>query len=92
MINPLAIMSSQLGRQAAALIGLGALLQRAGVQPGGVLFGAVMGFGAGNIARDYGFNTVETMESIKEGSGSTGAGTLNIRVQNDSGATVTKTN
>lgn len=55
-----------LGKQFAALVSLGTIMSKMGIQPGGVLFGSVIGFGAGNISRDYGFNIVDTMTEINK--------------------------
>lgn len=58
--------TANLGKQLAALVSLGTIMSRMGIQPGGVLFGSVIGFGAGNISRDYGFNIVDTMTDINK--------------------------
>ena len=59
-------MSANLGKQLASLVALTGIMSRLGIQPGGVLFGSVLGFGAGNIARDYGVDVVETTSGLVE--------------------------
>lgn len=57
-------MSSQFTKQVGAMLVLSTIMSRMGIQPGGVLFGTVLGFGAGNIAKSYGFDIVEATESV----------------------------
>ena len=59
-------MTSQVGKQVGSLLALGAFMSRMGIQPNGVLFGTVIGFGAGNIAKSYGFDIVEATDKIHE--------------------------